>query len=135
MQMMKRYIKKSFETVKDRDVKHFIKILISVISLLLVMGCAGKTIKDMPQSGFLTDYSGFHFDPMEAVDWIYVNTETDFKSYDKLMIHHVTYFLKEDTEYRGIQSDQLNELTEIIHSTLLTETFRRRIYRLSHKRY
>jgi hypothetical protein len=88
-------------------------------SLLLVMGCAGKTPKDMPQSGFLTDYSGFHFDPMEAADWIYVNIETDFKAYDKLMIHHVTYFLKEDSEYRGIQSDQLNELTEIIHSALL----------------
>jgi hypothetical protein len=56
---------------------------------------------------------------MEAADWIYVNTETDFKAYDKLMIHHVTYFLKEDTEYRGIQSYQLNELTEIIHSALL----------------
>ncbi len=98
---------------------YFIKILIVVFSLLLMIGCAGTTPKDMPRSGFLTDYSGFHFDPMEAADWIYINTETDFKAYDKLMIHHVTYFFKEDTEYRGIQSDQLNELTEIIHSALL----------------
>ena len=98
---------------------HFVKILSVVFSLLLLNGCAGKTPKDMPQSGFLTDYSGFHFDPMEAADWIYINTRMDFKAYDKLMIHHVTYFLKEDTEYRGIQSDQLNELTEIIHTALL----------------
>jgi hypothetical protein len=98
---------------------HFIKILISFISLLLVIGCAGKTPKDMPQSGFLSEYTGFHFDPMESADWIYINTKTDFKAYDKLMIHHVTYFFKEDAEYKGIQSDQLNELTEIINSTLL----------------
>ena len=97
----------------------YIKIVMVVFSLLLVIGCAGKPPKDMPQSGFLTDYSRFHFDPMEAADWIYINIETDFKAYDKLMIHHVTYFFKEDAEYRGIQSDQLNELTEIIHSALL----------------
>jgi len=97
-----------------------LKIPTAVIALLLVIGCAGTTPKDMPRSGFLTDYSGFHSDLMEAADWIYINTETDFKAYDKLMIHHVTYFFKEDSEYRGIQSDQLNELTEIIHSTLLT---------------
>ena len=98
---------------------YFVKISMAVLTLLLVFGCSGTTIKDMPQSGFLSDYSGFHFDPDEPVDWIYINTETDFKAYDKLMIHHVTYFFKEDTKYKGIQSDQLNELTDIIHSSLL----------------
>ncbi len=76
--------------------------------------------EEMRQSGFLTDYSKLkQDDPLKAGDWLYVNKSVDFGAYDKIILEHVAFFLKEDSEYKGIQADEMNELAKAFHGEVV----------------
>ena len=81
----------------------------------LFTGCA-STAK-MPKSGFLTDYSLLkkNEDPRFVDDWIYVKEGVDWKSYDKIMVERVTYFFNEEADYKGIQAEELTQISEIFN--------------------
>lgn len=86
--------------------------------LSLAVGCATK--QTMPRSGFLTDYSGLtQEDPMGYADWTYINDKANFRAYDKIMIDHVVFFLKEDAEYKGFDADETKELADVFHKAIV----------------
>ena len=89
-----------------------IKVLILLMALVgLVTGCG--TVKEMKigDAGFLTDYSILkESDKSKAkypADWIYLKEGVNWKSYDKVMVDRVTYFFIEDSDYKGIQAEDL----------------------------
>ena len=91
---------------------------IVMIGFCLMMGTAWAE-GEMKQSGFLSDYSKLtQDDPLKSVDWLYVNKSTNFKTYDKIILKHVTFFLSEDAKYKGIQADEMNDLAETTHHAL-----------------
>jgi hypothetical protein len=60
------------------------------------------------ESGFLTDYSQLsQDDPLKSADWLYINKNVVFGAYDKIILKHVSFFLKPDAEYNGIQADEM----------------------------
>ena len=74
----------------------------------------------MPQSGFLQDYSLLQAeDPMEKVKWLYVNEKANFSAYDKIMLDDVTFFLSEKAEYKGIEAEELVELSQAFHKAVI----------------
>jgi hypothetical protein len=87
-------------------------------ALLVAAGCATQK---MPQSGFLTDYSLMRVgDPKLGVaEWQYVNESAVIGAYDKVMLDHVVFYLKEEADYKGIHSDELQELSEAFHQAVV----------------
>ena len=88
------------------------------VAMTIRSGCA--TSQKVPQSGFLTDYSGLkQEDPLNVADWLYVNKEAVFGAYDKIMLDHVVFYFKEDADYKGIHADELQELTDAYHKAMV----------------
>jgi hypothetical protein len=86
--------------------------------LTMTAGYGGQ--QEMPKSGFLSDYSNLkQEDPLKTVDWLYVNENVKFGSYNKIMLDHVVFFLKKDVEYKGIQADEMQELADAFHKAIV----------------
>jgi hypothetical protein len=75
----------------------------------------------MNQSGFLTDYSCFQKDPEELVNWIYIKEGASLGDYDKMIVDHVTFFSKEDADFKGINAEEITELAKYCHTAFLEE--------------
>jgi hypothetical protein len=71
------------------------------------------------QSGFLKDYPTFEKGPRGGADMVYFKKGVDFKPYDKIMMDHVTFYFSKDAKYRGINSDELNQLSEAFHKAMV----------------
>ncbi|MBW2220537.1 MAG: DUF3313 domain-containing protein [Deltaproteobacteria bacterium] len=91
---------------------------IVMIGFCLMMG-TGWAKGEMRKSGFLTDYSQLsQDDPLKSADWLYINKNVVFGAYDKIILKHVSFFLKPDAEYNGIQADEMNELADACHEAI-----------------
>ncbi len=77
--------------------------------------------KDMQRSGFLTTYEGLKQTDEYMVEWVYINEKADFKSYNKLMLDYVVFFVKEDAKYKGLQIDEMQQLSEAFHKSIIKE--------------
>ena len=82
-------------------------LLIAVVAFFSLVGCA-ETPK---YSGFLKDYPSFK-PGKEGVDMVYIKEGTNFKNYNKIMMDQVVFYFKEDTDYKGINPEEIKELTE-----------------------
>jgi hypothetical protein len=91
-------------------------ILAMTIGFCFVTGAVWAADKKMPRSGFLHDYSKLTAnDPMKVVDWLYVKEDTDWRSYNKVMLDDVVFFIDQDAEYKGIEAKELANLGEAFH--------------------
>jgi len=84
-------------------------------TLCMNMGCGAK----VKHSGFLEDYPRFEPGPMGGVDLVYFKEGVDFKSYDKVMLDHVVFYFSKDAKYRGIHSNELNEMADAFHKAMV----------------
>ena len=91
-------------------------ILVGVVgfALSMNMGCAAK----VKHSGFLKDYPKFKPGKEGGVDLIYLKENVDFKSYDKIMLDHVVFYFSKDAKYRGIHTNELQELADAFHKAM-----------------
>ena len=80
----------------------------------MVTGYATKP--KMHQTGFLKDCSQLKEDPKGLVQWMYIKDGVDFGAYDKIIVDHVTFFFKEDAEYKGIHPNELTEVAHYLHN-------------------
>lgn len=87
------------------------KILFAMIGLILIIssGCAQKQLK---YSGFLENYPTFQPGPKGGVDFVYLKEGADFGKYNKVMLDYVVFYLKKDSEHKGIQADEMKELAD-----------------------
>ncbi len=81
------------------------------VFMLLVPFIAGGADK-MPKSGFLGDYSGLKPGPSGGAQWVYIKKNVELGKYKKVMMDQVTFYLKGDAADKGIQPDDIKELTE-----------------------
>jgi len=56
---------------------------------------------------------------VKFLDWYYAKEGLNLGSYNKIMLQHVAFFLSEDSDYKGIQADEMNELADAVHATLI----------------
>ena len=88
------------------------RILFFVFIALLLISFTASAAEKMPQSGFLGDYSGFKPGPSGGANWVYFKKDIEFGKYKKVMFDQVTFYLKEDAKDKGIQPDDIKELTD-----------------------
>ena len=62
-------------------------------------------------SGFLKDYPTFK-KGKKGVDRVYIKDGVDFKKYNKITLDQVTFYFKDDADYKGINPDDIKELTD-----------------------
>ena len=93
--------------------------LVMMMCFAVMMVTIGAKSKKIPQSGFLTDYSLLKEDPEGLVQWMYFKDGVNFQAYDKIIMEHATFFVKEDAGYKGIQTDELSELAQNLHKAFL----------------
>ncbi len=86
--------------------------LIVFVFVAVLLVSFGAYAAEMKKSGFLSDYSGMKKGPKGGVEWVYIKEGIDFAKYKKLMVDQVTFFLKDDAKYKGIQPEDIKELTE-----------------------
>jgi hypothetical protein len=76
------------------------------------------TFGDYQAKGFLTDYSGLK--PFEEDDgtYRYRDASADLGHYNKLLVDRIKLWFKEDSEYKGIDPDELKELTDYFYEAI-----------------
>ena len=93
--------------------------IISLIGILLFVGCAAQQLKSYETSGFLKDYSQFKPGEEGQPNLVYLNPNRDLKTYNKILINHVVVYFNPDSENKGIDPLQLSELTQHFHQALV----------------
>ena len=63
---------------------------------------------DYQTVGFLSDYSKISKTKDDTGSYEYKNATTDFSKYNKLLVDRIKIFFKDDSEYKGIDPDELN---------------------------
>lgn len=79
------------------------------LCLSLFGGCAKE---EMTKAGFLKNYSQLGEDPDGYADAVYMKDNVVWGAYDKVIINQITFFLKEDADYKGIDADDFNQLAQ-----------------------
>jgi hypothetical protein len=90
-----------------------------VVSFMLFAsaGCA----KNIKYSGFLQDYPELKEGPSGGAELVYIKEGVNFKSYNKIMLDHVVFFFSDDAEYKGINADEMKELSDYFHKAMVKE--------------
>jgi len=91
-------------------------------ALLAVPGfaTAAPTLGEYQTKGFLSDYS--HLAPVGdgSDEFKYVDGTVDFSKYNKLLIDRIKVWYKDDSDYKGIDPDELKALTDYFHQAIVT---------------
>ncbi len=86
--------------------------LIIASSMIMTLGACAKQVR---YSGFLSSYSGLEKGPKEGADLVYIKLVVDFKKYKKIMMDQVVFYFSKDSEYKGIQPEEMKELADEFH--------------------
>ncbi|MGD0232053.1 MAG: DUF3313 domain-containing protein [Syntrophorhabdales bacterium] len=79
-------------------------------------GCASAP----KQTGFLGDYYGdLGPGPKDGVKYRWLKPGVDFSKYNKLMIDSVVFYYAPDSEDKGIDAEQMKELTDAFNTELV----------------
>ena len=80
---------------------------------------AAPTLGEYETKGFLSDYSKLA--PMEDDKdaFKYVDTSVDFSKYNKLLLDRIKVWYKDDSDYKGIDPDELKALTDYFHQAVV----------------
>jgi hypothetical protein len=73
---------------------------------------------DYEAKGFLSDYSKISTTKDDTGSYEYVDPTADFSKYDKLLVDRIKIFFKEDSDYKGIDPDELKVLTDYFYEAI-----------------
>jgi hypothetical protein len=86
--------------------------------VVLLAGCAASGMKDVKQSGFLSDYSQLKAGSEGEAAQVYFKPGVDFKQYNKLMFERVVVVLSSNAESQQIDPAMLKELTDYYQNAI-----------------
>lgn len=112
-------------------------ILISLLSASYLTGCASApttsadkdtskeaaantalSFGDYKAQGFLSDYSKISKTKDDDGAYRYVDPTVDFSKYNKLLVDRIKIFFKDDSDYKGIDPDELKTLTDYFYEAI-----------------
>jgi hypothetical protein len=82
-------------------------------------GCAAQQLTSYETSGFLGSYANFKPGDKDQPNLVYLNPGRDLRQYNKVLIDHVIIYFNPESENRGVDPAQLNELTQYFHQALV----------------
>ena len=77
------------------------------------------TLGDYATKGFLSDYSKLAPVEGDKDAYKYVDSTVDFTKYSKLLIDRIKVWYKDDSDYKGIDPDDLKALTDYFHQAIV----------------
>ncbi len=87
--------------------------LAALVAVAPMAGFAGDA-REGKHSGFLENYPEFQ-KGKEGIDLVYVKPGASLKGYNKIMMDHVVFYLKEESGSKVIDPNELKELAEKFH--------------------
>ena len=100
------------------------KNVVLLIGLILLVSCASTGKKKAgeathPKGGFLEGYyERLEPGPKDGAKLRWLKPEVDFSKYEKFMIDSVVFFLADESEYKGIDGNEMKELTDAFNLEL-----------------
>ena len=91
-------------------------------TLLVAPGIAfadAPTLGEYTTKGFLSDYSKLAPVEGDKDAFKYVDASVDFTKYQKLLIDRIKVWYKDDSDYKGIDPDDLKALTDYFHQAIV----------------
>lgn len=85
---------------------------VSTAMLCLVLTHGSGFGADIQYSGFLGNYGDLKEGPQGGVAMRYLKPDVDFSKYRKVMLDFVVFFLANDAEYKGINAEDMKELSD-----------------------
>jgi len=73
---------------------------------------------DYQAVGFLSDYSNISKTANDYGSYEYKDTTADFSKYNKLLVDRIKIFFKDDSDYKGIDPDELKVLTDYFYEAV-----------------
>jgi hypothetical protein len=105
-----------------------LKLLLPVLTagtlFMLPLGVPAQSATDAPvfgdyqAKGFLTDYSKLQPSRNEEGAYGYRDPAADLGQYNKLLVDRIRVWFKEDSEYKGIDPDELKMLTDYFYEAI-----------------
>lgn len=92
--------------------------MIVLLAVILLAGCAASGMKDVEQSGFLSDYSQLKAGSDDEAALVYVNADADFKPYNKIMFERIAVSFSPSSESREVDPTVLKELADYYQNAL-----------------
>ncbi|MCI0483136.1 MAG: DUF3313 domain-containing protein [candidate division NC10 bacterium] len=93
-----------------------------VALLLTAVGCAvSQPAKQVPQSGFLADYSRLHKGDEYQAELVYVRPGVPWKSYDKILLDPVTVWRSVEASNKGISQQDAQALADYFYGLIRSE--------------
>ena len=80
---------------------------------------AAPDFGDYQPKGFLSSYSKLTPKEEGKDTYLYVDQSVDFTKYSKLLIDRIKVWYKEDSDYKGIDPDDLKMLTDYFHQAIV----------------
>lgn len=101
------------------------KMMWCLAGLILVMGCATMGSDKMSsepgsQSGFLKGYyDRMTPGPKDGAKMRWIKPDVDWSRYNYVMLDSVVFFFDDDSEYKGINADELKSLADAFNKQLV----------------
>lgn len=95
------------------------KIVIAMLAVAGLIGCAASGMKDVEQSGFLKDYSQLKPGSDDQAALVYIKPDADFGSYNKVMFERIAVVLAPSSESREIDPAILKDLADYYQNALV----------------
>jgi hypothetical protein len=73
---------------------------------------------DYEAKGFLSDYSKISKTEADDGSYEYLDSTVDFSKYNKLLVDRIKIFFKDDSDYKGIDPDELKVLTDYFYEAV-----------------
>ena len=73
---------------------------------------------DYEAKGFLSDYSKISTTKNDDGSYEYKDPTVDFSKYNKLLVDRIKIFFKDDSQYKGIDPDELKVLTDYFYEAI-----------------
>ena len=73
---------------------------------------------DYQAVGFLSDYANISTTKDANGAYVYMDETVDFSKYNKLLVDRIKIFFKDDSEYKGIDPDELQVLTNYFYEAI-----------------
>jgi hypothetical protein len=104
--------------------KKLTSVLLSSILLALPVAATAESDAGLPMfgdyqaKGFLSDYSKISKTKDDIGSYKYVGPVGDLNPYTKLIVDRIVIFFKDDSEYKGIDPDELKVLTDYFYGAI-----------------
>ena len=93
-------------------------IILAIALIAIILPGVSWAADDVKFSGFLDDYSGLTPDPERKGLLIYTSPDFHARNYSRFIFPPIEIWIDPDSEYKGVQPDQLKKITDGLREVL-----------------